>query len=73
MAGRPNASLPDPPNRIREFRLRFGLTQEKLAEPLGVSAATVAKWETGESSISLPQLENVAKAMGLRAMDLLNA
>ena len=35
------------PESIREWRLQQGLTQEELAEKLGVEQSTVAKWETG--------------------------
>lgn len=32
---------------IREFRRRKGLTQESLANDLGVSSQTISRWETG--------------------------
>ncbi|OUP81721.1 hypothetical protein B5F07_16705 [Lachnoclostridium sp. An169] len=32
-----------------ENRHRKGITQEELAEHLGVSKASVSKWETGDS------------------------
>ena len=31
--------------RIKTFRLKLGLTQEELAQKLGVSWVTVARWE----------------------------
>ena len=34
---------------IREKRRKLGLTQEQLAERLGVSRQSVSKWETGVS------------------------
>ena len=42
----------DPPIRLRELRAELGLSQEKLAQRLGVSFATVNRWETGRSPIS---------------------
>ncbi|MBA7642110.1 hypothetical protein ES703_49796 [subsurface metagenome] len=33
---------------IKEIRQRLGLTQEKLAQRLGVSCYTVRRWETGK-------------------------
>jgi len=36
-------------NRIRLFRTQRGLTQEALAEKVGVSRQAVAKWERGVS------------------------
>ena len=37
------------PEVIRELRIRLGLTQEQLAEELGVAFATVNRWENGHS------------------------
>ena len=34
---------------IRALRRRHGLTQEQLAEAMGVSVAAVSKWEQGVS------------------------
>ena len=42
----------DPPIRLRALRAELGLSQEKLAHRLGVSFATVNRWETGRSPIS---------------------
>lgn len=35
--------------RIRSVRRAADITQERVAEALGVSVATVANWETGET------------------------
>ena len=35
--------------RIKQFRKQNGLTQEKLAEYLGVTDKAVSKWECGVS------------------------
>lgn len=35
--------------QIRRLRLAAGMTQEALAERLGVAPQTVSKWETGVS------------------------
>lgn len=42
--------------RIYQLRRARGLSQEQLAERLGVSRQTVSKWETG---ISTPELEKL--------------
>ena len=38
--------------RLRELRRRLGLSQEQLARRLGVSFATVNRWESGRTQIS---------------------
>ena len=47
---------------IKELRKRKNITQEKLAEYLGITYQTVSKWENGTSlpSISLlPAIANI--------------
>jgi transcriptional regulator with XRE-family HTH domain len=42
------AESPGPlPGRIRAYRLRNGITQRELAEQLGVTQQSVARWEQG--------------------------
>lgn len=56
---------------IQAARKALGLTQEDLANRLGVARQTVAKWESGES---LPDLENayaLAKLLGVSVDDLI--
>lgn len=45
---------------IRKFRIEKGLRQEQLAEAMGVSTASVSKWETGQSAPELTMLEELA-------------
>lgn len=44
--------------RIKEQRKSSGLSQEKVAEFVGVSRQAVTKWETGQSA---PSTENLFK------------
>lgn len=46
---------------ISKFRKQAGLTQEQLAERLGVSAQAVSKWENGQSYPDISLLPQIAK------------
>jgi len=37
---------------IKELRFRLGMTQEQFAAELGVTAASVHRWETGRATPS---------------------
>ena len=49
--------------RIREFRAKCNLTQEKLAEMVGVRRETIIFLEHGKYNPSLKLAHNVAKAL----------
>ena len=53
-------------------RLRHGrnLTQEKLAEQIGVHRVTVARWEAGEVAPSPEALFNLAEALEVSITEL---
>ena len=46
---------------IREYRKSMGLTQEQLAERLGITLGTVSKWERGGSEPDLGYLMELAE------------
>ena len=48
---------------IRTIRKEKGLTQEQLADVMGVSTASVSKWETGVAAPELTVLAELADAM----------
>ncbi len=64
---RPSRHVPRFPNRIREYRLKAGLTQRKLAEMLGRGRDAVSSWERGRSLPSVPKLMRMAKILGTLA------
>ena len=49
--------------RIREYRAKYNLTQEKLAEMVGVRRETIIFLEQGKYNPSLKLAHNVAKAL----------
>ena len=56
--------------RIKEQRKSCGLSQEKLAELVGVSRQAVTKWETDQSAPSTEKLFKLAEIFGT-SVDLL--
>jgi predicted ATPase/DNA-binding CsgD family transcriptional regulator/DNA-binding XRE family transcriptional regulator len=55
--------------RLRELRRRLGLSQEQLARRLGVSFATVNRWESGRTQISAKSLAALAELEASAAND----
>ena len=49
---------------IKELRKKLGLTQQELADKIGVARVTIARWETGQkkpSNLAKRQLVRLAK------------
>ena len=51
-------------DRIKNCRQSAGLSQEKVAELVGVSRQAVTKWETGQSAPSTENLFRLAEILG---------
>ena len=51
-------------NMIREWREHRGLTQERLAARIGISAPSLSRIERGDQPYSQPILEALADALG---------
>lgn len=56
---------------LKEHRTRCKMTQEFVAEHLGVSRQAVSKWENGTSDPSTSNLLALAKLYGISAEELL--
>ena len=51
-------------DRIKSRRIDLGLTLEKVAQAVGVSAATISRWERGEiSSLSADKVSCLAEVL----------
>ena len=50
--------------RIKNQRSRAGLSQERVAELVGVSRQSVTKWESGQSAPSTENLFKLAEIFG---------
>ena len=56
---------------LKAHRTRCKMTQEFVAETIGVSRQAVSKWESGTSDLSTSNLLALAKLYGVSAEDLL--
>ncbi len=57
---------------LKELRTKKGLSQEKLAERLGVSRQSVSKWEQGYAVPSSDNVLELSKLYGISADAILN-
>lgn len=57
---------------IQRERTRLGLSQEKLAEQVGVSRQAVSKWELGDAMPDTDKLVPLARALGISVDTLLD-
>lgn len=58
--------------RLRAHRHGLGVSQEKLADDLGVHRTYVGILERGEHNLSLQTVERLAEQLGLEPRDLLD-
>ena len=58
-------------SRIRQARDRAGLTQEQLAERIGVSRTAIARYESGEIEPKLHNLAAIAETLNVSTDELL--
>ena len=57
--------------KLYELRRASGMSQEELAEKLGVSRQAVSKWESGASDPSTANLIAIAELYGVSAEEIL--
>ena len=57
--------------KIKELRKKADMTQDRLAEYLGVSAQAVSKWEVGSASPDLSLIAPLCRLLGCSADELL--
>lgn len=58
--------------KIRKIRKAHGLSQEELAENVGISTTHMSHIETGNTKLSLPVFVDIANALEVRTDDLLD-
>ncbi|MFA6295702.1 MAG: helix-turn-helix transcriptional regulator [Candidatus Paceibacterota bacterium] len=57
--------------RIVKYRKGLGLSQETLADMVGVHRTYIGALERGEQSVSLDNINRIAKALKVKPADLL--
>ena len=58
---------------LKDHRMRCSMTQEFVAEALGVSRQAVSKWENGTADPSTSNLLKLARLYGISPEDLIRA
>lgn len=59
-------------NSILELRKQNNMSQEQLAEKIGVARQTISKWELGETSPDLEQSKQLSQIFNISLDDLTN-
>ncbi len=65
-------SMESMPQRLARLRRAQGLSQEKLAEALGVSRQAVSKWESAQANPDIRYLAALSRQLGVSADYLLS-
>lgn len=68
----PKPQFTRPRHFIKEWRKQRGMTQQQLADLVGVVVSSISQLETGKQGYSQSMLENLAKALGCEPWDLLH-
>ncbi|MFA9467923.1 MULTISPECIES: helix-turn-helix domain-containing protein [unclassified Streptococcus] len=58
-------------NKIKDLRKEKGLTQQELAEEIGVSKLTILRWEQGQRDIKSDKAQQLADYFGVQVSYLL--
>ena len=59
-------------NKIMELRKKNNLSQEELAEKVGVARQTISKWELGETAPDLKQAKKISKIFNISLDELVD-
>ena len=59
-------------DKLMKLRKENSLSQEELAEKLGVTRQTISKWELGQTTPDMDKLSQISNAFGVTVDELLN-
>lgn len=71
--GRPPTPQRCYPNRLRALREARDLTLKQVADAAGMGHKSLARYETGERQLKVPDAERLAPVLGVPASQLLNS
>lgn len=57
---------------IKKLREAKGITQQQLAEKIGVSSKAVSKWETAKGLPDISLVESLSQVLGVSVMELMS-
>ena len=57
-------------NQIKSLRLSRGITQENMAQHLGITAQAVSKWERGVAAPDIEMLPSISAYFGVSIDEL---
>ena len=57
--------------RLLGYRTNIGMSQEKLAEKIGVSRQTISKWETNQSTPDFDKIIPLCEVLGITTEELI--
>ena len=58
-------------NNIKKLRIESGMTQQQLADALGVSDGAVSQWETGIYFPRIGMVQKIAGLFGVKVSDVI--
>lgn len=64
-------AMTDAPNRIRELRIAAHLSQQAVADRVGVSKVTISDLERGQMRLDVEYMKRIASALNVTPADLL--
>lgn len=62
---------PEPPNRVREWRMRYNLTLMDLSNKIGMAHGHLARIERGLRDLNQQWMERIGETLGIAPADLL--
>lgn len=56
--------------QLKKYRLKAGMTQEDLADAVGVMTSTISRWETSRNYPTILRVEELAAILGVKPQQI---